>query len=185
MEARLQELTFSVAEILGRPCAYRDLRFRGVVDGVAGALARLDETSVEGNLRAESVVEGVLVTGPVRGRVTLTCARCLESFSAPLSVEACELYVERGKEGEDGDAYALAGDEIDLEPMLRDVLGLGLPLHPRCRPDCLGLCGRCGRDLNHGPCTCDDVDVDPRWAALEDLRDKLGDAAGAGTRETA
>ena len=70
---------------------------------------------------------------------------------------------------------------IDLEPMIRDAVVLAMPFSPLCRPDCLGLCARCGGDRNLGECSCP-PEVDERLAALamiefpDDLQ--AGDDAG-------
>jgi uncharacterized protein len=40
-----------------------------------------------------------------------------------------------------------------------------------CREDCKGLCARCGKNLNLGPCGCG-KEIDPRFAVLEQLLDK-------------
>lgn len=176
MGARLVAgLTISVAEILGRPGNLRKLRIAEPMQGVATALARLDPGRIEASLRIEAVVEGVLVTGPVRGQGVFTCARCLKESSGPIEVEACELFStpERIAETEDDDAYAIAGTDIDLEPMLRDVVALSLPLNPHCAEDCAGMCAACGRTLVDGSCDCTQEERDPRWAGLEALKDRL------------
>ncbi len=176
MDARVDNLTLSVAEILDRPGEYRDLRLARPVEGVATGLARLEPVPVEAVLRAESVMEGILITGSLEGRAALECARCLTPFSSVISVDACELYADPAKAPPDGDeVYVIEGLDIDLEPMLRDALTLTLPLHPLCRADCMGLCARCGRDLNKGSCSCVEADTDPRWAPLGDLRARLGE----------
>lgn len=169
----MHKLTFSVADILGRPGEYRDLIVKGPVEGVATALATLEPAPVNGSLRVESVVEGVLVTGSVRGSLALECARCLKGFQGSADVQVCELFAAPGHEVGD-DAYQVTGLEIDLEPMLREALTLELPLRPLCRDDCKGLCAHCGRDLNDGPCACTDDEIDPRWAGLTVLKDQLG-----------
>ena len=46
------------------------------------------------------------------------------------------------------------GDQLDLEPMVREAVLLELPLAPLCRPDCAGLCPECGANRN-------EVDVRP------------------------
>ncbi len=167
--------TYSVAEILGRPGEYRDLRIVEPLEGAGTALARLNASPVEADLRAESVVEGILVTGRAGAGVTFECSRCLTEFPSELEVELCELFVggsNRAPQPEE-DSYEVTGTEIDLEPMLRDALVLALPLNPMCSPDCKGYCAGCGQNLNEGECTCSPDDVDPRWAGLEDLRAKL------------
>jgi len=65
---------------------------------------------------------------------------------------------------EDPSSYPLAPDaiEIDLRPAVPEELLLALPRWVVCREDCRGLCPRCGKDLNAGPCGCPPA-VDQRW----------------------
>jgi uncharacterized protein len=171
----VQESTITVAEILGRPGEYRDVTLDAPLSGVATALSHVDHEPVHAELRLESVVEGVLVTGKVAAPVLLECARCLEEFSSRLSLDVCELYVGPAHEGPvEDDAYFVEDNEIDLEAMLRDGIALELPLNPLCRPTCKGYCPHCGADLNAGTCDCKDDEIDPRWAELAVLREKLG-----------
>lgn len=170
----MQGFTFSVAEVLGRPGAFRDVRLAEPLPGVRTALARLTDDRITAELRAESVVEGVLLTGSTTASVTLECARCLAGFASDVHADVCELFVAPGHEvSSDEDVYEVRGTEIDVEPALRDVVTLALPLHPLCREDCKGICARCGTDLNAGACGCVEDDVDPRWAELDALREKL------------
>jgi uncharacterized protein len=67
----------------------------------------------------------------------------------------------------------LADERLDLSAWARDSLILALPDKILCKPDCAGLCPVCGRDLNREPHTHDEEEADPRWAALEGLRDSL------------
>ncbi|MGH2757255.1 MAG: YceD family protein [Actinomycetota bacterium] len=167
-------LTVSVADILGRPGVYRELHLDAVVPGIHTALARLAPDPAHADLRAESVVEGILVTGRVEADATLECARCLKEFSSDVAVDVCELFVAPGhEETADEDAYRVAGEQIDLEPMVRDALALALPLNPVCEATCKGMCARCGKDLSQGPCECSDDELDPRWAELSALKDQL------------
>ncbi len=170
----MSDWNVSVAEILGRPGEYRDVSIVEPVTGIRTTLARLEETPVQAHLRAESVVEGVLITGRVHGRATLACARCLTDVHEDVDLEVCELFVSPGTELPEGeDAYELAGNEVRLEPMVRDAIALELPLNPLCEESCKGICARCGMDLNAGSCSCVDEDVDPRWAALDALKHRL------------
>lgn len=170
----MQGFNYSVIDILGRPGAYRDFRIVELLEGAGTALARLNASPVEAGLRAESVVEGILVTGNARADVTFECSRCLTEFPSGIAVDVCELFAGPGHEPEpEEDSYEVKGTDVDLEPMLRDALVLSLPLNPVCSLDCKGYCAGCGQNLNEGECTCSPDDVDPRWAALEDLRAKL------------
>ncbi|HEV3472246.1 MAG TPA: DUF177 domain-containing protein [Actinomycetota bacterium] len=170
-------LTISVADILGRPGAYRELHLDAPVPGVTTALARLTPDPAHADLKAESVVEGILVSGTLQADATLECARCLKAFDTDLSVDVCELFVAPGHEAQaDEDSYRVAGTDIDLEPMVRDALSLSLPLNPLCDESCKGLCARCGKELSGGPCDCTEDELDPRWAELSQLKERLKEA---------
>ena len=173
-DARVPDLKASVGEILGRPGEYREIHVSAPFGGVETSLARVETAPIRLDGRAESVVEGVLVTGALIGDATLTCARCLTTFSGSVDVELVELFATPGHEGgEAEESYPVTGDEIDLEPMIRDALTLALPLRPLCREDCKGICATCGQDLNAADCNCTQDDTDPRWASLSALREKL------------
>jgi len=117
----------------------------------------------------ESVTEGVLATAAAVAPVTGECARCLEPVAQTIEVGCQELFSYgqgTGDAGEDG--YALDGDLLDLEPVLRDALVLALPLAPLCRQDCPGLCAECGALLAQvGSGHRHERAIDPRWARLE------------------
>ncbi len=123
-------------------------------------------SSVEFELRLESVVEGVLVTGAAEVTLTGQCGRCLESISFDEEIDLQELYLYPDKEPDDEEASRLEDDLLDLEPLLRDTVVLDLPYTPLCRPDCAGLCPDCGANLNADPDHAHDDRIDPRWAGL-------------------
>jgi uncharacterized protein len=139
------------------------------VPGLALQLAEVPaDVPLEADLLLESVVEGIFVTGEVGGRMALQCARCLTPFEQPFSVEVGDLFVPNAEP--DDDAYALAEPGgLDPEQMVRDAVLLSMPFSPLCRPDCKGLCERCGADRNLDECSCEDAPADPRWAGLEQL----------------
>lgn len=58
------------------------------------------------------------------------------------------------EEDEGDERYFYQGDHIELAPMLREHIILAAPMQPLCQVDCPGLCARCGKDLNEGPCQC-------------------------------
>ena len=129
------------------------------------------------DLRLESVMEGVLVSGTVRGRAAGECVRCLEDVSLDVETELQELFVYPGRTpaGEDDeDLREFEDDLIDLEPALRDAVVLALPFQPVCREDCPGLCSECGARLADDPEHHHDS-ADPRWAALQGLNPSLHD----------
>jgi len=132
---------------------------------------------VELELRLESVVEGVLVTGSARATATGACVRCLDPVDHEVDVRFQELfaYADRAAHhhevapGEDEtEEHTLEGDLFDLEPVLRDAVVPALPFQPVCRDDCPGLCSECGARLADDPQHHHDV-IDPRWSALSAL----------------
>jgi uncharacterized protein len=134
-------------------------------------------SALELDLRLESVMEGVLVSGTVRGRAAGECVRCLDAVGQDVVADLQELYVYPGRapDGEDDeDLRELEDDLVDLEPALRDAVVLALPFQPVCREDCPGLCSECGARLADDPEHHHDS-ADPRWAALQGLNGSLHD----------
>lgn len=124
------------------------------------------------DLRVESVVEGILVTGTATVVLAGECARCLRDVTSSDEVDIQELFVHLGKEADDAEASRVEGDLVDLEPLIRDAVVLDLPFTPLCRPDCRGLCPLCGFNLNDDPDHRHEADVDPRWAGLAGWQDQ-------------
>lgn len=119
------------------------------------------------DLRLESVVEGVLVTGTADVSLRGECVRCLEPIEDESEVDVQELFLYEGKDIDDEEASRIEGEFIDLEPVIRDAVVLDLPFAPLCRPDCAGLCPTCGANLNIDPDHTHDDAVDPRWDDLQ------------------
>jgi uncharacterized protein len=67
----------------------------------------------------------------------------------------------------------VADNQLKLSEWARDAIAVELPQQILCRPDCAGLCPVCGEDLNENPHEHEDERPDPRWAALEGLKEKL------------
>jgi len=131
---------------------------------------------IELDLRLESVVEGVLVTGSAHATATGTCVRCLDPISRHVGGHFQELfaYADRAAHHhevaseDDDEVYELVGDLFDLEPALRDAMVPAMPFQPVCRADCPGLCSECGVHLAEDPEHHHDQ-IDPRWAALQNI----------------
>jgi uncharacterized metal-binding protein YceD (DUF177 family) len=122
------------------------------------------------DLRLESVMEGVLVSGGIDVPVTGSCARCLEPIEDTLHLDVQELYAYEGSTteatSEEDEVRRIDGDFLDLEPLVRDSVVLTLPLAPVCTEDCAGLCVDCGQRLDDLPADHHHEIVDARWAGL-------------------
>jgi uncharacterized protein len=171
-------LVFDVRELGRRPGALR--RVSRTVPapaemGLGGVVGVPEGTALELDVRLESVMDGVLVSGTVQAPLVGECVRCLDPVQGEITVDLQELYVypdrvldeDTGTEGIDG-ALVVEGDLIDLEQAVRDSVVLALPHAPLCRRDCPGLCPQCGIRLADHPGHAHDR-TDPRWAALSGL----------------
>ena len=130
---------------------------------------------VELDLRLESVMEGILVSGTARAPLTGECSRCLGALRATVDVELQQLFVypelhSDASLTESDDIGELDDDRLDLEPAVRDAVVLALPLSPHCREDCPGLCPICGELRADLPADYAHDASDNRWAALAALR---------------
>ncbi len=101
---------------------------------------------------------------------TAPCARCLTdvdgtfTFSLEKTVAPRNLLEGLGEDALDD--YAIVEDGfLDMDEQLLELVELEFPTRILCRPDCKGLCDKCGHDLNDGPCDCRE-EIDPRLAPL-------------------
>ena len=108
---------------------------------------------------------GVRLHGP--------CYRCLDDAVLDLPISAREYQATNPGDAEELATQYVVDDRLELAAWARDATALALPDKILCRPDCAGLCPVCGRDLNVEPHEHEEAAPDPRWAALEALRDRL------------
>lgn len=148
-------------------------------DALEGMDADLDATT--GNFRAELTKDhddNIFAYGDLKALVTVPCVKCLGpalvKVNAPLKMTFVAESDDR-EESEDPlddvDVSHHDGVEIDLEAIIREQLILGVPMSPRCRENCAGLCATCGqnkneRDCGHQPPTLED----PRLSVLKNLK---------------
>lgn len=140
-----------------------------------------------------SIEDGVLVQVQANGRMVGECVRCLDPISVPWYVDTAEVYFEPGKapkaaeefdediesEGDDLDAvFEIERDQIDLEPLLRDIILANAFFKPVCRPNCQGLCPHCGIRLDSVEGEHVHEFIDPRFAALAELAIENQDEEG-------
>jgi uncharacterized protein len=175
-------LVISTRELLRRPGTRQEItRTVEAPDTIGTEIIAIPAGApLELDVRLESVVEGVLVSGTVRATATGACVRCLEPATYPVDAAFQELfaYADRAAhhhevgadaDGADEDVVRVLEDDlVDLEPVIRDAVVPSLPFQPVCRPDCPGLCSECGALLAEDPDHHHDT-IDPRWAALSGL----------------
>lgn len=108
--------------------------------------------------------------GTLSAAMRCVCDRCAAEFDREVSYPLDIPLASELQDGENPDYFLLEGDELDLEELLETVLILNMDTRFLCREDCKGLCSRCGKNLNEGPCDCR-TESDPRLAVLEQLLD--------------
>ncbi len=117
---------------------------------------------------------GVLVmTGNISTTIHGICDRCATAFDQDISIPVDVVLVTEliNEENEDETVFPLEGDSADLEDIVRTIFVLNMDSKLLCKPDCKGLCCRCGKNLNNEACTCE-KELDPRFAALKQLLEK-------------
>jgi len=160
-----------------------------------------DDAVVQGPLAVSlelTNVEGLIaVTGVLEGTIVRECVRCLKQYEDPLgfSVRAAFIpepksaprhprrvdsrkaraeVVETEPEEEPDDQYQYQGNHLELAPMLREHVILSAPMQPLCSADCLGLCAKCGKNLNEGLCQCAEEPPIPIFRVIQDTKRKSG-----------
>lgn len=169
-------LVLDTRELERRPGTQRTVRRTlGAPAGLGTAVLGIPEgADLQLDVRLESVVEGVLVSGVARAMTAGECVRCLEPIERELEVDFQELFAYPDRVIEDDDARLetswLEEGHVDLEPLVRDAVVLALPFQPVCRDDCPGLCARCGARLADDPEHWHEAEIDPRWSVLAQFR---------------
>ena len=181
-------MDFKVSELEREPIDF-DLEL------APGAVDFGEEAKQEGKLaasgRAEvlhehrgprNIVADIRLKGHFAGNFQVPCARCVEPVEIPLAAEFDLIFRPVGADSDAPERSITAPeteigyyqrDSLSLEDVLREQVLLALPVRTLCRPDCKGLCPRCGADRNKQACNCEEGPSDPRWEALADLRNRV------------
>jgi uncharacterized protein len=130
----------------------------------------------------KDIVADIRLRGKFQGKFEIPCARCVEPVQVPLGAEFDLIFrpaeadaeaPERSITAPETEIGYYQGDSLLLEDVLREQVLLSLPVRTLCKPDCKGLCPRCGQNRNSQPCHCDEGPSDPRWEALAGLRGRI------------
>ena len=134
---------------------------------------------LDGNFKARVVVDAVLDKTPheiflkavVRTSGSFACDRCTENVEQAVSNEFTVYYIYQNPENgryppEEVQIISPNTTYIDLAEDVRQMVMLSIPLKLLCNTDCRGLCSHCGSNLNAGPCSCRDREIDLRWEGL-------------------
>jgi uncharacterized protein len=134
------------------------------------------------NRGGRNIVEDIRLVGTISTEIETHCARCLEAVDNVVTEDFDLVYRPQGVDAR-GDEASIneaeteigyyQGEGLLLEDVLKEQILLALPVKQICKAACKGLCPQCGTNLNTGSCNCVSTMSDPRWSALEDIRNKL------------
>lgn len=121
--------------------------------------------------------EGFNVKGRLSSTLRMNCTKCNQEFFSPFEIDFAERFVKAFDEASDEmDCYPFAGEVLELDQMILDLIILNAPMYGVCKEDCKGLCPSCGCNLNLTQCSCSDNDVkDSGFASLKEFAQLLND----------
>ncbi len=181
-------MEFKISELEREPIEF-DLELApGAIDfgeeaGQTGQLACSGLAEVLHEHRGpKDIVADIRLRGRFAGNFEVPCARCVEPVEIPLEAEFDLIFrpatadsdaPERSITAVETEIGYYQKDSLLLEDVLREQVLLALPVKTLCKPDCKGLCPRCGENRNSTACTCEEGPSDPRWEALAGLRGRI------------
>ncbi len=115
--------------------------------------------------------EWIIISGETDVTLLIPCGRCLEEVSVTLHLVIDRKYpLDETSLLEDAeDTDRLEGAELDIDQIIYDEILINWPMKVLCREDCKGICRKCGTNLNNKTCLCDQKELDPRMAAIQDI----------------
>jgi uncharacterized protein len=139
-----------IDEALGRPL---------LADALAGTDADLEHA--RGHLHVELHKSGddVFARGRLQAGVTLPCSVCLGPAEVAIDSKLKMTFVPDGEDAAESDdplddveLGTHDRETVDLQPIVREQIILGIPISVHCREGCKGLCPTCGQNLNERDC---------------------------------
>jgi uncharacterized protein len=129
--------------------------------------------NVEAELAIARGTSGTTFALAFPARLHGPCYRCLKDAVLDLAIRAREYQATSPGEADELTTPYVVDHQLLLSEWARDSIAGELPQQILCRPDCAGLCPICGEDLNENPHEHVEERRDPRWAALEELKERL------------
>jgi len=181
-------MEFKVSELEREPIDF-DLELAPDAVGYGDEAEQVGNLSTSGRAEVlhehrgpKEIVSDIRLRGRFAGRFQVPCARCLEPVEIPLTADFDLIFrpigadagaSERSISAPETEIGYYQKDSLLLEDVLREQVLLSLPVRTLCKPDCKGLCQRCGANRNSQTCTCEEGPNDPRWEALSGLRSQI------------
>lgn len=109
--------------------------------------------------------------GKLSADAVFICDRCGREYERHMEIPVVSKLAVDESDEDDPETFPLDGDWLDVSDVLETGFILEADQKSLCNDDCQGLCSKCGKNLNDGPCDCK-KEIDPRLAVLEQLLDK-------------
>lgn len=180
-------MRIDLTTLLNGRCDKIDFNYSFDINDTEGAVMLPDEFDIpEPALVVGCVTDKngcMFLNAKITVKYRVPCNRCLEDIAGTL-----EFDFERMISTEDGKSET---DEFDVDDAVEEILyvkesgidpdisivediALELPVYNLCKEDCLGLCPKCGKNLNDGNCGCSEKkEIDPRLKKLQKLLDNF------------
>ena len=114
-----------------------------------------------------------LIEGKGEFVFSMNCDRCLKPIEKKMLLSfSRDVYSPDSEEDlsdEEDDRSYMEGYQLKVEDLLNNEIMINWPMKVLCKPDCKGICPKCGKDLNTGECECDTFVPDPRMAVIKDI----------------
>jgi len=151
----------------------------GWQDNLLGVIQEMELTfpdGFEGTVCLTRTDDTLIVDGRILTKARRACGRCTELFDRKFDIQLRNVFTHEAVAGkdvelkrEDLELTLFHGDTFDIGQVIIEQISLNLPVKPLCNDDCLGLCVRCGKNLNDGICGCRDESIDIRFEKLKTL----------------
>jgi uncharacterized protein len=137
------------------------------------------ETPINVKIEIYRVGQKYVLNGAFKGALRVVCDRCLDTYSQEVSSKFNSFLTPSPEDAEkvelelmedDMEVAFIKDDEVDLHHIIREQLYLSLPIKCLCRNNCLGLCAKCGCNLNENTCECIREQGHPGFAVLNKLK---------------
>ena len=108
----------------------------------------VDDILIDCKLRR--IDKEIITDTEVRTYRNITCSRCLEQVRQEVKQNFKKYY-----------NIDNLGEYLDLDKDIREEVLLNFPMKVLCKPDCKGICPKCGVNLNQQECKCEKIKINP------------------------
>ena len=170
----MMKVILPISQIVGKTGESMEFSLSEQIENTAGypdVVCFSEPVKIEGVLK--NTGKEMLLNAMCCTEAEVLCSRCLASVKMPISFQIEETFYPAGytEQKREKEAETFSDDQIDMSLIIERGILAGLPMKVVCTEQCKGLCSKCGKNLNEGPCNCDHTEFDPRLESLRSLFD--------------